>query len=44
MTLAFKKLFEIKESKDLFKIKAKFIYTWKSMEDIGKRKGIKEQR
>ena len=36
MTLPFKKLYEIKESKGLFEIKAKFTYTWKLMEDIDK--------
>ena len=36
MSLPFKKLFEIKESKGLLKIKANVVYTWKSMEDMGK--------
>ena len=35
MSLPFKKLSKIKESKGLFEIKAKVIYTWKSMEDMG---------
>ena len=39
MSLQLKKLSEIKESKGLFEIMAKVIYTWKSMKDMGKGKG-----